>query len=149
MSDPERGDRGRRRPRRRGGGPNSGNRKIEREAYDGDYQSSKPTIILAKPAALDSGGSTLSTSPSSTSSSNKPDKPVVMAIRPRDETFPSSSASVPSGETTPSQIPSASHRTPAGIVQTDGSSRLSAPLEMNQSIRIVDDCHQWSDAGME
>ncbi|XP_061163494.1 nonsense-mediated mRNA decay factor SMG9-like [Saccostrea echinata] len=149
MSDPERGDRGRRRPRRRGGGPNSGNRKIERETYDGDYQSSKPTIILAKPSALDSGGGALSTSPSSTATTSKPDKPVVMAIRPRDESFSSGTATVSAGETTPSQIPSALHRTPVGIVQTDGSSRLSAPLEMNQSIRIVDDSHQWSDAGME
>lgn len=27
---------------------------IDRETYDVDYQSAKPTIILAKPAALDS-----------------------------------------------------------------------------------------------
>ncbi|XP_022346188.2 nonsense-mediated mRNA decay factor SMG9-like [Crassostrea virginica] len=149
MSDQDRGDRGRRRPRRRGGGPNSGNRKIDRETYDVDYQSAKPTIILAKPATLDSGGGVLSTSPSS-ASSIKPDKPVVMAIRPRDESFSSGSpSSISTGETTPSQVPSTSHRTPVTIVQTEGSNRLSAPPEMNQSVKIVDESHQWSDAGME
>ena len=30
-----------------------------------------------------------------------------------------------------------------------GSNRLSAPPEMNQSVKIVDESHQWSDAGME
>lgn len=148
MSDQDRGDRGRRRPRRRGGGPNIGNRKIDRETYEAEYQSSKPTIILAKPAALDSGGGVLSTSPSSTSSA-KPDKPVVMAIRSRDESFTSGSPSVSTGEPTPSQVSSSSHRTPVGLVQTDGSNRLSAPPEMNQGVKIVDESHQWSDAGME
>lgn len=30
-----------------------------------------------------------------------------------------------------------------------GSNRLSAPPEMNQGVKIVDESHQWSDAGME
>ncbi|XP_056001838.1 nonsense-mediated mRNA decay factor SMG9-like isoform X2 [Ostrea edulis] len=72
-----------------------------------------------------------------------------MAIRPRDESFSSGASSISAGESTPSQVPSVSHRTPVSIIQTDGSSRLSAPPEMNQSVKIVDDSHQWSDAGME